>query len=110
LLTPVILHATDLDTTLWPAGLRIRVLCLAGWPWLRWMDQANAAALAEIEPRVALLQRAAIVVESSRSGLENLARQSTVVDVPQRDDVVTPRRPSRCFLPHRVRHRERHVA
>jgi Cyclic nucleotide-binding domain len=45
------------------------------------MDQVNAAELAEMAPRIALLQRAAILVESSRWAVEHLARQSTVVDV-----------------------------
>jgi predicted MFS family arabinose efflux permease len=97
MLTPVVLHATGLDTTLWLAGLGIPVLCLAGWPWLRRMDEANAADLAEIAPRVALLQRAAILVESSRSALENLARQSTVVNVAPGEDVVHQGDPADAF-------------
>jgi Cyclic nucleotide-binding domain len=80
--TPVVLNATDLATTVWLEGLAIPLLCLAGWPWLRRMDQVNAAELAEMAPRIALLQRAAILVESSRWAVENLARQSTVVNVP----------------------------
>ena len=74
LATPPVLDAAGLDATLWLAGGLIPVLCLAGWPWLHRMDDANVAQLAEIAPRVALLQRAAILAESSRSTLERLAR------------------------------------
>jgi CRP-like cAMP-binding protein len=87
-ITPAVLNATDLATALWLEGLGIPLLCLAGWPWLRRMDEANASRLAEIAPRVALLQRAAILIESSRSALETLARQSTTVDVSAGQDVV----------------------
>ncbi len=86
--TPVVLNATDLATIVWLEGLAIPLLCLAGWPWLRRMDQVNAAELAEMAPRVDLLQRAAILVESSRWAVENLARQSTVVDVAPGEAVV----------------------
>ncbi len=75
--TPLVLNATGLATVLWLEGLGIPLLCLAGWPWLRRMDEANSALVAEIAPRVALLQRAALLVDSSRSALESLARQST---------------------------------
>jgi CRP-like cAMP-binding protein/MFS family permease len=81
-LAPVVLSSTNLLTTLWLAGGGVPALCLLGWPWLRRMDRANLARLAEITPRVALLQRAAIFAKSSRPVLENLARASTMVDVP----------------------------
>ena len=48
----------------------------------------NLAELAETEPRVALLQRAAILAESSRSTLERLAKQSTMVSVSTDEDAV----------------------
>ena len=52
------------------------------------MDQANQAELALVEPRLALLQRAAILASSSRPVLERLARDATVVDVAAGQDVV----------------------
>src|SRR5262249_5665940 len=33
-ITPAVLRATGLATTLWLEGLGIPLLCLAGWPWL----------------------------------------------------------------------------
>jgi predicted MFS family arabinose efflux permease len=88
LVTPPVLAAAGLDATLWLAGGAIPVLCVLGWPWLRRMDEDNVAQLAAIAPRVALLQRAAILAESSRSTLERLARGSTMLDVAADQDVV----------------------
>ncbi|MGH9107041.1 MAG: MFS transporter [Acidimicrobiales bacterium] len=89
LVTPVVLRATSLSTTLWLAGGALPLACMAGWPWLRRMDNANMAELVEMAPRVALLQRAAILAESSRSTLERLARGATMVDVATAEDVVS---------------------
>jgi predicted MFS family arabinose efflux permease len=89
LLAPPVLSVSGLDTALCLEGALVPVLCLAGWPWLHRMDEANVAQLAEIEPRLALLQRAAMLAESSRSTLENLARGSTMLDVGPGHDVVT---------------------
>jgi hypothetical protein len=87
-ITLAVLNATDLATTLWLEGLGIPLLCLAGWPWLRRMDEANGSRLAEIAPRVALLEHAATLIESTRSAVETLARQSTTVDVSAGQEIV----------------------
>ena len=88
LVTPPVLSAAGLDTTLWLAGGLIPVLCLVGWPWLHRMDESNAVQLAEIAPRVALLQHAALLAESSRSTLERLAKESTEIGASAGEDVV----------------------
>jgi MFS family permease len=88
LVTPLVLNAAGLDATLWLAGGLIPALCLIGWPWLHRMDEVNVAQLAEIAPRVALLQRAAILAESSRSTLERLAKESTMLSAGTGEDVV----------------------
>ena len=93
-LTPIALRTTDLVTTLWLAGGVVPALCLLGWPRLRRMDQANVARLAEIAPRVALLQRAGIFAESSRPVLESLARASTTHEVVTGEDVVKEGQPA----------------
>jgi predicted MFS family arabinose efflux permease len=89
LITPQVLNHTNLDTTIWLAGLAIPAACLIGWPWLRRMDDANALHLAEIEPRIAVLQRAAILAEASRAVLERLASGATELNVPAGQAVVT---------------------
>jgi predicted MFS family arabinose efflux permease len=87
--TPILLDHTSLNTTLWLAGLALPAACLLGWPWLRKMDNSNVAHLAEIEPRIAVLQRAAILAEASRSVLERLAGSAAEVEVPIGRAVVT---------------------
>jgi hypothetical protein len=88
LVTPLVLGAAGLGTTLWLAGALVPALCLLGWPSLRRMDEMNVAELAEIAPRVALLQRAALLAESSRSTLERLAKESTMVIIGTDEDAV----------------------
>ncbi len=73
LLTPVALHAVGLTSTLWLAGVAIPALCSLGWPALRAMDRRNAAQLAMIAPRVALLHQAALFADAPQSVLERLA-------------------------------------
>jgi predicted MFS family arabinose efflux permease len=89
IVTPQVLDHTSLDTTLWLAGLGLPALCLLGWPWLRAMDNANVARIAALEPRIAVLQRAAILAEASRPVLERLASGATELDVPAGEAVVT---------------------
>jgi hypothetical protein len=88
LVTPLVLGTVGLDNTLWLAGAAVPALCLLGWPWLHRMDEMNEAELGEIAPRVALLQRAAILAESSRSTLERLAKGSTMVTLATDEDAV----------------------
>jgi len=97
LVFPPILDATSLDTTLVLAGLAIPLACLIGWPWLHRMDTQNVAHLAEIEPRILILQRSAILAEASRGVLERLATRATEVDVPAGQNVVTEGEPADAF-------------
>jgi predicted MFS family arabinose efflux permease len=89
LITPQVLDHTSLDTTLWLAGVGIPAVAVLGWPMLRRMDNANVARLAAIEPRIAVLQRAAILAEASRGVLERLAAGATELDVEAGQPVVT---------------------
>jgi predicted MFS family arabinose efflux permease len=89
LVTPQILDHTSLDTTLWLAGLGIPAAAVLGWPMLRRMDNANVARLAELEPRIVVLQRAAILAEASRPVLERLAAGATELEVEAGRAVVT---------------------
>lgn len=87
-LTPFALQATSLDATLWMAGLGIPLLCLLGWPALRGMDNANVATIRQLEPRIAVLQRAAILAEASRAILERIARNAEEITVPAGTEIV----------------------
>ncbi len=81
LVTPPVLSATSLDTTIWLAGAGLPALALLGWPWLRRMDESNAVRLARLEPRIAVLQRAGLLAETSRAVLERLAAGSAELAV-----------------------------
>jgi hypothetical protein len=89
LVTPQVLTHTSLDTSLWLAGAALPALCALGWPWLRSMDNANVAHLAEITPRITALERAGILAEASRTILERLASGATEIDVVAGQAVVT---------------------
>jgi len=89
LVTPVVITQLGLDASLWLAGAAIPALCLLGLPWLRRMDDANAAALAALEPRVLALGRLGILTEAGRPSLERLARASVEVHVPTGTPVIT---------------------
>lgn len=88
LLTPVLLRATGITGALWVLGAGLPALCLLGWPKLARMDRANVAHLRLIGPRVALLQRAALLAEAPTSALERLAEASTEQSVAPGTDVV----------------------
>lgn len=87
--TPLVIQAVSLDGSLWMAGLVLPVLCLLGWPALHRMDDANHAKVTALEPRILVLQRAAILAEASRSVLERLASGAEEVTVPAGGVVVT---------------------
>jgi len=97
LLTPWLYNHAGLDATIWAAGLGLPALCLLGWPWLVRMDQANVAHLAEIRPRILVLQRAAILAEANQAVLERLASTATELDVPAGTAVVTEGEPADAF-------------
>jgi len=97
LLTPQLYEHTNLDTTIWVAGLGLPALCVLGWPWLVRMDNSNLAHLAEIRPRLLVLQRAAILAEASQSVLERLASTATELEVPAGVAVVTEGEPADAF-------------
>lgn len=88
LIAPMLLSVVSLDATLILAGVVLPVLCLTGWPWLRQMDQANVAQLAEIAPRVDILERVAILAEARRGPIEVLARAAEEIEVPAGEAVV----------------------
>ncbi|MDQ3053466.1 MAG: MFS transporter [Actinomycetota bacterium] len=89
LLTPLVLAAAGLDTALIVSGLVVPVLCVIGWPRLRRMDEADAAQIAELAPRVLLLERVPILAEAPRGPIERLARAAEEIEVPAGVAIVT---------------------
>ncbi len=89
LLTPLVLAAAGLDTALIVSGLVVPLLCVIGWPRLRRMDEADAAQIAELAPRVLLLERVPILAEAPRGPIERLARAAEEIEVPAGVAIVT---------------------
>jgi hypothetical protein len=87
LITPPLLSGFGLDTTLLLAGVVLPAVCILAWPWLRRLDRAAAAHLAEIAPRVEILRSAAIFTAAPVTLLERLATIATEVRA-ERGEVV----------------------
>jgi predicted MFS family arabinose efflux permease len=73
LITPLLLGACGLDTTLAVAAVLPVVATLALLPWLRRFERTGAAAMAELEPRVAVLRNLTLFQDASRSTLYSVA-------------------------------------
>jgi hypothetical protein len=88
LVMPPLLSGVGLDGTLLLAGATLPALCAFGWPWLRRMDRAAAAHLAEIAPRVEVLRSAAIFADAPLALLERLATTATELPAEAGDVIV----------------------
>lgn len=73
LVTPILLDATGLDTTLVVFGVAGAVLVLLAYPRVRVIDRETAARLEDLAPRIAMFARLGIFADASRPGLEKLA-------------------------------------
>jgi CRP-like cAMP-binding protein len=82
LAAPVILALVGLDGTLLIVGIGIPLLVLGGWPWLRRMDRTAILRLAELEPRIRVLEVLGIFAAAPRPVLERLAGAATEVEAP----------------------------
>jgi hypothetical protein len=82
LAAPVILALAGLDGTLLIVGIGIPLLVLGGWPWLRPMDRTAILRLAELEPRIRVLDVLGIFAAAPRPVLERLAGAATEVEAP----------------------------
>ena len=83
LLTPVLLSTTDLDVTLAVLGLAIPAAVLLAYPWTARLDREGARRLAELAPRVAVLEQLGIFAGAGRSALERLATSAVEVLQPE---------------------------
>jgi predicted MFS family arabinose efflux permease len=80
LVTPMLLEL-GIDVTLLVLGAGIPVLALGSWPWLQRMDRAAIVRLAEIAPRIKVLEVLGIFSAASRPVLERLASAATELEV-----------------------------
>jgi MFS family permease len=82
LVTSQLLSIANLDTTLLLLAFVVPALCAAFWPYLNRMDQAAVGKLAELRPRITLLEALDIFAAAKRPTLERLAAALEEVDVP----------------------------
>ena len=76
LLMPILLGAVGLDTTLLVMGFAIPALAVIAYPRIRALDLQARGQLAELEPRLAVLQSFEVFAGATRGGLESLARSA----------------------------------
>lgn len=88
LIMPLIVNAFGLDAALLIAAFGPILLGLPGFPALQKLDRRAAAELAELEPRIAVLQRIGIFAAAGRPTLERLARAATEITVPPGEVIV----------------------
>ncbi len=73
LITPAVVSATSLDAGLWVMSVGPFALGLLGYPALLAIDRENAARVAELAPRIAILESLGIFAAANRPVLERLA-------------------------------------
>jgi MFS family permease len=76
LLMPILLGSLGLSTTLLIMGVAIPALTVLAYPWIRALDSQALGQLAQIEPRVAILQSLDIFAGATRAALESLAKSA----------------------------------
>jgi MFS family permease len=80
LVTPPIVHGLGLDAGLLIMAFVPAALALVGYPALARLDRVAAARLAELAPRIAVLERLGIFAAAPQSVLERLAAACEPVD------------------------------
>jgi len=88
LVTPAVVDLLGLDGALLAAGLLFPAVALSVYPSLRRLDARGRARLADLEPRLAALERVAIFEAASRPALERLATEAREIGVPAGSAIV----------------------
>jgi hypothetical protein len=89
LVTPVLLHALGTTGTFVALGLVPPVLVAMAYPALRLNDRQTSLRLAELGPRIAVLEPLGLLQATSRPVLERLAAAVTELSIPADTVVVT---------------------
>lgn len=87
-ITAPLLRIAGLDSTLLIVGIGIPALVLGTWPWLARMDRAALQRLAELAPRIRLLETLNIFSAASRTMLERLAAAATERDIASKEVLI----------------------
>jgi CRP-like cAMP-binding protein len=88
IVTPPIVNGPGLHAALYIMGFVPFAIGLLGYPSLVRIDRDSAARLAELEPRIALLEQLGIFASANRAVLERLAAACTVVRMHTGDPIV----------------------
>jgi predicted MFS family arabinose efflux permease len=94
LVVPPLVGAVGLDTALLIMGFAPPLLSLLAYPALARMDRAAAARLAELAPRIAVLERLSIFAAGGRAALERMAGAAADVTVPAGTAIVREGEPA----------------
>ncbi len=82
------ISALGLHASLLLAGLGIPALACCAYPWLFRMDRAAVRRLAELAPRIQVLEKLGIFAAGSRAALERLAGACTETTVPAGEVII----------------------
>lgn len=86
--TSLLLRATSLDTTLLVVGLGFSGVSILGMGPLVRADRKSAAVLAQLKPKIALLEVLDLFADATRSSLEQLAKACEEMSLPAGQVVV----------------------
>ncbi len=89
LITPAIVDGLGLHAALVVLGVAPTLVGLAGYPVLARLDRDAAARLAELAPRIAVLERLSIFAAAGRAALERLAAAAEEVEFPAGETIIT---------------------
>jgi MFS family permease len=81
-LAPILLELVGLDSTLLLVGAGVPAVVLVAGPWWLKMDREAVVHLAEIRPRLSLLESLGIFAQASPPVIERLARASEEIVLP----------------------------
>ena len=110
LITPAVVSATSLDAGLWVMSVGPFALGLLGYPALLAIDRENAARVAELAPRIAILESLGIFAAANRPVLERLAGAAKEIRASAGIAIVTQGEAGRRSVRAHVRKRRRELA
>ena len=97
LVTPLLLSATSLDTTLLVYSVGVSGLVVVAYPRTRLVDREMTAKLAALAPRIAALEGLGIFASASRTALERLAAAAEEAMIPADTRIIQEGAPADFF-------------
>jgi hypothetical protein len=97
-ITPPIVDRLGLDAALVVLAVAPTLLGLAGYPVLTALDHQAAGLLAQLAPRIVVLERLSIFAGAGRAALERLAAAAEEVDVPAGEAIIREGEPAEAIF------------